>query len=48
MGCPEIDEDVLKILRKEAKLKPVVVNNVSNKLEIELTPNAMYLITVEV
>jgi beta-xylosidase len=48
MGCPEIGEDVLKILRKEAKLKPVVVDNVSKELEIELSPNAMYLITVEV
>ena len=48
MGCPEINEDVLKILRKEAKLKPVVVDNVSKELEIELSPNAVYLITVEV
>lgn len=46
MGQPEMTEDVLKALREEGNLKPVGVQKGSEPLNLELTANATYLITV--
>lgn len=46
MGQPEMTEEVLKVLREEGKPKPVSVQKGSERLTLDLTANATYLITV--
>ncbi|MBQ8357495.1 MAG: hypothetical protein IJX39_06765 [Clostridia bacterium] len=43
-GSPEMTEELLKQLREEGKLKPVWVQKGSEKLTLELSANATYLI----
>ena len=47
MGVETPDEAQLKLLKEEGKMKPVKVQKGSEKITLELTPNATFLITVE-
>ncbi len=45
-GMPEMDEELLKTLRTEGKLKAVRIQKGSEEIKLKLIPNASYLITV--
>ena len=46
-GNPTIEGDVLRALREEGMLKPIKTQKGSEPIEITLSPNATYLITVK-
>ena len=45
-GAPKMCEALLKDLREEGKIKPVRVQKGSEPIELSMTPNSTYLITV--
>jgi len=47
MGIGDPTEEELRILREEGTLKPVFTQSAEEKLNLKLTPNSTYLITVK-